>query len=231
MEKRTIRTGNIEITYILTRKKVKNINMRVKADGNVYVSASNRVSVDYIDRFVASKAEFIMKAIVKMQLKQNKPLSYNDGEKCKVWGNPWQLKIIEDSRERVEYTDFVVTIFVKNIEDKAKVEKLYLKWQREQVEKLAQDISKRVYPIYKKFTTFPNMKIRLMKSLWGSCNRRTNTITLNLRLFEYNTKCLLYVLIHEYTHYIHPNHSKEFHKAVGSVMPDWKEYDNMLKQK
>ena len=35
MEKRTIRTGNIEITYILTRKKVKNINMRVKADGNV----------------------------------------------------------------------------------------------------------------------------------------------------------------------------------------------------
>ena len=68
-KKRTIRTGNIEITYILTRKKVKNINMRVKADGNVYVSASNRVSVDYIDRFVASKAEFIMKAIVKMQLK------------------------------------------------------------------------------------------------------------------------------------------------------------------
>ena len=99
------------------------------------------------------------------------------------------------------------------------------------MEKLAQDISKRVYPIYKKFTTFPNMKIRLMKSLWGSCNRRTNTITLNLRLFEYNTKCLLYVLIHEYTHYIHPNHSKEFHKAVCSVMPNWKEYDNMLKQK
>ena len=154
MEKRTIRTGNIEITYILTRKKVKNINMRVKADGNVYVSASNRVSVDYIDRFVASKAEFIMKAIVKMQLKQNKPLSYNDGEKCKVWGNPCQLKIIEDSRERVEYTDFVVTIFVKNIEDKAKVEKLYLKWQREQVEKLAQDISKRVYQYIRNLQLF-----------------------------------------------------------------------------
>ena len=57
MEKRTIRTGNIEITYILTRKKVKNINMRVKADGNVYVSASNRVSVDYIDRFVRVRRE------------------------------------------------------------------------------------------------------------------------------------------------------------------------------
>ena len=99
MEKRTIRTGNIEITYVLTRKKVKNINMRVKADGNVYVSASNRVSVDYIDGFVASKAKFIMKAIVKMQLKQNKPLSYNDGEKCKVWGNQCQLKIVEDSRK------------------------------------------------------------------------------------------------------------------------------------
>ena len=124
MEKRTIRTGNIEITYVLTRKKVKNINMRVKADGNVYVSASNRVSVDYIDGFVASKAKFIMKAIVKMQLKQNKPLSYNDGEKCKVWGNQCQLKIVEDSRERVEYRIFQrgYILYTKNLQ-------LFLIWK------------------------------------------------------------------------------------------------------
>ena len=91
----------------MTRKKVKNINMRVKADGNVYVSASNRVSVDYIDRFVASKAEFIMKAIVKMQLKQNKPLHIMTEKNARFGDNPCQLKIIEDSRERVEYTDLL----------------------------------------------------------------------------------------------------------------------------
>ncbi len=231
MEKRIVKIGNVEIIYILTRKKVKNINMRVKADGNVYVSASNRVSVDYIDKFVASKSEFIMKAIAKMQMRQNKPLTYSDGEICKVWGNRCQLKIVKDTEERVEFKGDIVTIFVKNTEDKKKIENLYINWQREQIEKIANDISRKLYPLYDRFTYFPNMKIKLMKSLWGSCNRRTNTITLNLKLFEYNQKCLLYVLVHEYTHYIHPNHSKKFHKAVESVMPDWKEYDNMLKQK
>lgn len=51
------------IKYTLERKKVKNINLRVKPDLTVYVSANRRVSQKYIDEFVSSKGDFILKAI------------------------------------------------------------------------------------------------------------------------------------------------------------------------
>ena len=56
--KRTV--GKIE--YELIFRKVKNINLRIKRDGSVAVSASKRVPVTLIDDFVLSKSGFILKA-------------------------------------------------------------------------------------------------------------------------------------------------------------------------
>ena len=53
---------NEEFFYQLIRKNVKNINLRVKSDGSVVVSASPGVPEDYIDDFVYSKRSFIQKA-------------------------------------------------------------------------------------------------------------------------------------------------------------------------
>ena len=53
---------NKTITYTLIRKKVKNINMRIKPDGQVLVSANRWVSEKLIDEFVLSKAKYILKA-------------------------------------------------------------------------------------------------------------------------------------------------------------------------
>ena len=46
----TVTAGDRKITYELTRKKVKNINLRIKPDGTVHVSAakSYRFSVHSI---------------------------------------------------------------------------------------------------------------------------------------------------------------------------------------
>lgn len=60
---RTVSAGETKITYTLELKPVKNINLRVRTDGSVRVSASNRVKISQIDDFVISKADFILKAI------------------------------------------------------------------------------------------------------------------------------------------------------------------------
>lgn len=59
---KTIQYGTEIITYELQYKKVKNINLRIKPDGTVHVSANRLVSQTVIDRFVLSKANLIMKA-------------------------------------------------------------------------------------------------------------------------------------------------------------------------
>lgn len=65
--KRYIDLGKRTIEYTLEYKRVKNINLRIKPDASVYISASKRVSITEIERFMNSKAEFILKAIDKFE--------------------------------------------------------------------------------------------------------------------------------------------------------------------
>ncbi|MBD8953260.1 MAG: M48 family peptidase [Subdoligranulum sp.] len=50
------------VTYTLTRRRVRNINLRVRADGSVTASAAPRVPVMVVDAFVASRADWVRSA-------------------------------------------------------------------------------------------------------------------------------------------------------------------------
>lgn len=75
----------------------------------------------------------------------------------------------------------------------------------------------------------PNLKIRKMKSRWGVCNIKNNNVTLNFQLFRYDIKCLDYVIVHELSHFLEPNHSKNFWDVVNKYYPRYKEIRKMLK--
>lgn len=65
--KKSIDLGGRIIEYNLEYKKVKNINLRIKSDASVSVSANKRVSVKEIKRFIKSKADFILRAIERFE--------------------------------------------------------------------------------------------------------------------------------------------------------------------
>lgn len=67
---KTINLNGKTIQYELTYKKVKNINLRIKPDGTVFVSASRRVAQNIIDDFLLSKADFIRNALKKYQSRE-----------------------------------------------------------------------------------------------------------------------------------------------------------------
>ncbi len=50
------------INYLLERKNVKNLNLRIRKDGSVYVSASPRVPLTQIDDFVSRHSAYIQQA-------------------------------------------------------------------------------------------------------------------------------------------------------------------------
>lgn len=54
-------------SYTLIRKNIKNINLRVKPDGSIVVSAHPRVPKKRIDEFVKSQISFIQKARTRME--------------------------------------------------------------------------------------------------------------------------------------------------------------------
>lgn len=70
---KTIVCKNTILNYNLTHKKVKNINLRIKPDGTIHVSANKRVPQRVIDEFVMSKADFILKALKSYENKSEQP--------------------------------------------------------------------------------------------------------------------------------------------------------------
>ncbi|RZD17352.1 MAG: M48 family peptidase [Candidatus Acididesulfobacter guangdongensis] len=59
------------------------------------------------------------------------------------------------------------------------------------------------------------------KKRWGSCSYN-DCIRINWRLIMAPTDIIDYVIIHELSHTIHKNHSKNFWNYVGLIMPDYK---------
>lgn len=56
-----------EIEYTLQKKAVKNINLRIKSDCSVWVSANRFVSEYAIEKFLRDKEDFILRAIRKFE--------------------------------------------------------------------------------------------------------------------------------------------------------------------
>ena len=52
-----------QIEYELQWKDVKNINLRIKSDRTIFVSANTRISERIIEEFIESKSEYILKAL------------------------------------------------------------------------------------------------------------------------------------------------------------------------
>lgn len=86
------------------------------------------------------------------------------------------------------------------------------------------------YKTFQERIPIPNLKIRKMTTRWGVCNIKNHNVTLNYNLSKYDIKCLDYVIVHELSHFIHHNHSKDFWCLVAKYYPKYKECKKMLKE-
>ena len=80
---RIVEFENQTITYELQIKRVKNINLRIRPDGTVAVSAGKNVPKGFIDSFVLSRAKFILSAQKRCVEKANARTRYFDDSELK----------------------------------------------------------------------------------------------------------------------------------------------------
>lgn len=74
------------LCYNLEYKDVKNINLRIRPNGEIYVSANKRVSQNTVESFIISKSEFIFKALEKYKKRAEIPVRqyFSEQEVCSV---------------------------------------------------------------------------------------------------------------------------------------------------
>ena len=166
-----------------------------------------------------------------MQKALPKPKQYIDGETVKVFGQDLTLKVFLAKKNYVEKEEPFITLYVKDLEDVSLKKKVLDKWLYKQVEQIVIRICEKVYPLFKKYCgDFPTIKFRKMTSRWGSCNFVRKILTFNYALINAPIECVEYVIYHEFTHFIEPNHSKKFYLALSNFLPDYKQKKKELQK-
>ena len=229
---RTIVAEGREITYQLERKPVKNLNLRICKDGSVYVSANKFVSPSEIDAFVISKGTYVLRAVDKfheMALKRPQPKRYVSGETFCIQGRGLRLSVTQASKDVISSDGVYIYLSVKDPENLQKKQRMVTKFLDRQCKTVYNEILEELYPLFRKYgVAMPVLRIRDMKTRWGSCLVKKGVITLNKHLIEAPRNCIEYVIMHELCHFIYPNHSKQFYSFLSMLMPDWRERKTIL---
>ena len=89
----------------------------------------------------------------------------------------------------------------------------------------------KLFPYYEaKGISYPELKFRNMTSQWGNCRPKQSILTFNTNLCFAPKVCVWYVVCHEWTHFLVPNHSEAFYRELGMICPNWKELRKQLKE-
>lgn len=229
---RTVEADGNAISYTLERKPVKNINLRIRADQCVYVSAPKDVAAKMVDTFVVEKSAYILRALKKFKDKNRDTVSehsFVNGETVKFLGRNLRLKVKNASRNKVESDESYVTLCVKDWRDTELKKRVLETWLRKKCKEEITAICKKLYPLVKKYgIAFPKIQLREMVSRWGSCSPKKGFVTFNTALVAMPVSCIEYVVMHEFTHFLFPNHSKNFYQQLRIFMPDWEERKKRL---
>lgn len=90
-------------------------------------------------------------------------------------------------------------------------------------------LSERVIVYENKLKVRPaSVKLSDARSRWGVCSSRNN-IRFVWKLVMCPLEIIDYVVVHELSHIIHKNHSREFWSCVAGVLPDYKRRRQWLK--
>lgn len=219
---------NYSINVEISKKKMKNIRLKISNLGKVCLSIPNQVSYTYAYDFLIRKREWIVTQINRINSSNRYDFcSFQDNGQIFMLGKAIPLRVIEAKSNKVNFNGEMFNIYAVNTIPEY-VRKIYLKWCKNYCKLL---FSNRLNMIYSKMfnnTNYPEVKIKTMKSMWGNCNFVKRVICLNIYLIKSPTACIDYVIIHELAHLVHHNHSKEFHSLVQSVLPNWKECKKLL---
>ena len=220
----------MDYNIIINRKKIKNVYIRVDDNGNVVVNANKRVKDKYIYDLLNEKDDWIQK---RLKAINNKSEVYDiNGRKISIFGKKYIIKVIKDKKNKIELKENYFFLYTKydDVESMVKLINKYL------IELFLNNLNcyiikecmqeAKIIGIKNDF----NIKVRLMKSRFGSYSKKTNSICLNLALMKYDIEIIKSVLYHEICHIKQMNHQKRFYELLYKVCPNYDEYSNYLKR-
>ena len=150
------------------------------------------------------------------------------GESHYFEGQRYWLAVIEhDGRPTIRrLNNTTMALHVRPGADRDTREAVLHRWYRRQLRNHLPALLEKWEP--KLEVRVAEVRIRKMKTRWGTCNRDARRIWLNLELAKKPASCLEYTVVHEMAHLIERSHDHWFRDLMDSLILQWCAYRNQL---
>ena len=215
----------------VARKNIKHLYVGVHPpDGRVRVSAPLRFDEDAIRLAVFSRLGWIRRQQAKLACRERQsPREFVTGESHWFEGRRYRLDVREchagppAGRLRNNTT---MELRVRPGADRGAREAVIDEWYRDRLRERLPALVARWEP--RVGVDVRELRIRKMKTRWGSCNMAAGRIWLSLELAKKPVSCLEYVLVHEMVHFHERLHNRRFYALMDGLMPAWRRHRDEL---
>lgn len=220
------------IVVEVVRKDIKNFYIGVHPpNGHVRVSAPLHFDEDAVRRAVITRLGWIRRKQAEFAKQERQSeREFVTGESHYFAGRRYRLDVIEqDCPPKVWLPNNTkIALRVRPGSDRDTRESVLHRWYRQQ-------LRSQLPPLLEKWETkldvsVSAVRIKKMKTLWGSCNIGAKRIWLNLELAKKPKSCLVYVLVHEMVHLLERDHNERFRELMDKFLPQWRTYRDTLNQ-
>lgn len=197
---------------ILRKRKNHHMYLRVKSGGVICVTAPLRASDEDVLKMISQYQKSLVKMIISQKKKEETK------EVFSYLGKTYDVVYTND--KEVVLGDKIVFIpkgYNLDLFYKKEARHLFLKHLDD------------CYARFSRKIPYPSLKLRKMTTRWGVCNTKLKCVTLNTELVKYDLKYLDYVIFHELSHLIYPNHQASFWNLVEEQVPDYKKLRKEMK--
>ena len=208
---------------VLIKSKRKSLSLTINNDGELIVHAPKKMNLEEIFSFIEKKQDWIKQKKQKVQniLQINKKVM--NYEQILFLGKLYDTVRVKGIKEVLLEGNFLC--IPEQIKDE-KVPHTLKNWLTYMAEGVILD--RLDYFAELMDLDFEGVKIISSRAKWGSCDHKLN-LTFNFKMVMLPPIIIDYIIIHELSHILELNHSREFWEVVASIMPTYKKQRETLK--
>lgn len=218
---------DLNIPYCIIYKKMKHMNLRVNKEGMIEVHCNEYIPDHKIEAFIQEKLDWLMKAKQKVEHRKNLIFVEDEFDQgMGILGKQIKFSFLLSKYNHVSLENDILVVYHK---DGYNVNKLIQGFIDRSCKEVFMEICIKTHTMLEDYhLAFPQIKYRTMSTRWGSCTPKKNLITLNKKMIHYDIRFIEYVILHEFVHFMQPNHSKSFYQIIERYMPDYKERQKLV---
>ncbi|MCB9813714.1 MAG: M48 family metallopeptidase [Pseudomonadales bacterium] len=224
-----------------TNKNSKSLRLKIEQDGKIIVISPKFVPKFIIDHFVKKNQQWILDSLKKT----SKSKKFDSEQFTFIFGKKYQKKIIYSADQKsgvyvrgdkIIFNPIAMPITMPITMPKKSSAKVVTDLNKKFKKKIddflkssaSHYIVKRTHELAKSMNlSFNKITLKNQKTRWGSCSSQKN-LNFNWRLAHFDTSIIDYVIIHELSHLVHMNHSKQFWDFVKQYDQEYLKHKGWL---